>query len=379
MKHILFISVNDHVPWGGSEELWSKTARHINASHNVSVLVKRWHPEPKPIEKLKAQGVKVYYKYVQKKQSLKNRLLHKVFKVPYQKTHHLDQDDIEKTDLVVITLGNHLDFQLYYYTDYLQEHNIPYVLVLQLVTDLRGILDSDINKFRESYLKAIKLYFLSKDNIDKAEMLFSEDFKNKELINNPFKFNAIYLPLQIKESTTYYLGCVAALNSLHKGLDVFLKVLSSKKWKDRPLNINLYGNGPNKEQIIRLIDLFGLNEKVSLVGYVSNKTDIWKHNIGLILPSRMEGQSLAMLEAMSYGRMVISTKVGDAERLVKHNETGFLIDAPTLELIDEALEQAWGRREDWIEMGKLSRIHLYETIKKDPIEDFSNKLLALLV
>jgi glycosyltransferase involved in cell wall biosynthesis len=154
--------------------------------------------------------------------------------------------------------------------------------------------------------------------------------------------------------------------------------LATKKWKDRTLHINLYGDGPNKEQIIRLIDLYGLKEKVTLVGYVLSKADIWKDNHGLILPSRMEGQSLAMLEAMAYGRMVISTKVGDAERLVNHNKTGFLVDAPTVEFIDKALENAWNRREDWIKMGKLSQTHLFEIIKKDPVVDFSERLQTLL-
>ena len=48
-----------------------------------------------------------------------------------------------------------------------------------------------------------------------------------------------------------------------------------------------------------------------------------------------------MLEAMSFGRMIIATAVGDAPRLVKDGETGFLIAAPTVALIDSVLEKAW--------------------------------------
>ena len=92
----------------------------------------------------------------------------------------------------------------------------------------------------------------------------------------------------------------------------------------------------------------------------------------------MEGQSLAMLEAMSHGRLVISTVVGDAERLIEQNKTGFLIEAPTTELIDLALENAWKKRNDWVEMGKLSRDHLYKTITKDPVLEFSDKIEKLL-
>jgi hypothetical protein len=76
--------------------------------------------------------------------------------------------------------------------------------------------------------------------------------------------------------------------------------------------------------------------------------------------------------------MVISTDVGDANRLVVDGVTGYLIDAPTFKLIDIVLEKAWSFRNNWIDMGIKSREHLFNIIDQDPVENFSKKLIDLI-
>ncbi|WP_338733320.1 glycosyltransferase [Mangrovimonas cancribranchiae] len=378
MKRMLFISINDHVPWGGSEELWSKTSLELHSSSDVNVLVKWWPEKPQPIKLLKQNGVKVFYKG-HCTLSFKEKIKKKLFRIKPKVKHDLDRKGLESLDLVVISLGNHLDTKLFYYTDYLEKNNIPFVLVYQLVTDLRGCKDEPINRFKETLLKARKLYTLSKDNTEKLKLQFAHNFENIEQINNPFNFEAKQLPFKNKNSSGFCLALVGAYNSLHKGHDVLLKVLSQDKWKQRELVVNLYGSGHNEEHIKRLVEMYGLTQQVIFNGFVADKEDIWRVNQGCIMPSRMEGQSLAMLEAMSYGRMVISTAVGGAPELIDDNITGFLALAATVPLVDDALERAWEKRNTWDEIGKLSRAKLYDVITEDPVNTFSKKLKALLV
>lgn len=375
MKNILFITINDHVPWGGSEVLWSNTAFTLAEDYNVSALIKRWDEEHKAITTLKNKGVSIYYK--NNPLSFVEKIQRKVFKKKGNKRHVLEREGINNQDLVVISLGNHLDWHVFAFAEYLKRHNIPYVIVFQLITELRGLTDESIDRFRSTYVNAEKLFFVSQDNLELLELQLAERFSNTCVINNPFQYDVEYLPIA-SNITGYHLASVAALNSFHKGQDVLLKVLSEPKWKERSLTINLYGSGHNKGQIERLISQFGLEDKVILKGHVSNKADIWKHNHGLIMPSRMEGQSLALLEAMSYGRTPISTKLGDAERLITHKENGFIIDAMTPEFVDKTLEEAWQSRAQWAEMGVASRKRLYEVIPQDPIEAFASELKTLL-
>lgn len=380
MKNILFISDNDGVPWGGSEELWSQTALQLSKNHKVSVLVERWSPEPMPITLLKNSGIKVFYKTAKnrEKPSVLLSFLYRIFGHLNKTKRHplLSVKSLESFDLIIISMCDSVNRKLVGYTEILQSRCLDYVLLIQLATDLRPITDKLSNSLKVAYECAKRVYFLSPENAVKTQMLLGCQLENIDYVNNPFNYQQTYFPFKDRKDT-WILACVANLKCFHKGQDLLLMVLSQEKWKQRNWHLNFYGTGINKQLIERLISLYQLEDKVSLVGYEPDKTKIWDKNMACVLPSRMEGQSLAMLEAMSFGRLVISTKVGDAERLIEHGKTGFLIDYPTIEAIDKTLDEAWEARTEWLEMGKLSRVRLYEKMPKDPIVLFIEKLLSL--
>ena len=67
-----------------------------------------------------------------------------------------------------------------------------------------------------------------------------------------------------------------------------------------------------------------------------------------ILPSYNEGLPISVLEAMSYGMPVISTRVGDIEDAVIEGENGFLINPGDVESLAERIvwmkdKQRWDR------------------------------------
>jgi len=374
MKNVLFTSLNDHVPWGGCEELWSKTALRLCNSHNVTVLVKKWENEARQIAELRSKGIKVFYKKEEKSapHTFFNKLKKKVSQKTDKKTSYFDYAAYSH---VVITVGDHLDRKLIGLSKHLKAKHVSYSIIVQLATDLRNIDDATSIKLLEAYRNAERVFFLSDDNIVKTEMTLGDELKNKDRINNPFSYQQDYISI---EKGNFNLACVAAYTCFHKSQDLIITVLSLDKWKKRNITLNLYGDGRNKKQLERLISRYKLQDKVKLKGFIEDKATIWKTNSCCIMPSRMEGQSLAILEAMSYGRMVIATAVGDTERLVINNKTGFLIEAPTLKHIDETLEKAWKNREHWVEYGKNARNHLFNTITIDPVEDFANKLNKLI-
>jgi glycosyltransferase involved in cell wall biosynthesis len=384
MKNILFISLNDHVPWGGSEVLWSQTAAYLSAQLAVGALVKKWEKEAEGIAQLKTQGVQVYYKNrksteIAFKELFRKKLAKKLGireTTPPKTDLFLDSDIDINPDLVVLSLGNHLDVSVLEWADFLQERDIPYVVVFQLVTDLRGRTDDILNRFKECYANAERLFLLSEENREKLNLQLGAHFTNFDFIDNPFEYKRQHI--EIVEKSEFHLASVAALNSFHKGHDILVHTLALEKWRNRPIHINLYGDGHNKEQLQRLVKIYGIEVKISFHNYISDKSEIWKQNQGLLMPSRMEGQSLSMLEAMSFERFIISTKVGAAEELIVHGETGYLIPAATSELLDETLELAWSNREKWLEMGSRSADYLFQKIRKDPVVAFSEKIIELL-
>jgi glycosyltransferase involved in cell wall biosynthesis len=86
-------------------------------------------------------------------------------------------------------------------------------------------------------------------------------------------------------------------------------------------------------------------------GQVSDIEAVWRRSHALVLPSRAEGSSLALQEAMACGRVPIVTDVGGNAELVEDGATGFVAAAPTVPAVGDALERAWRRRREWPEIG----------------------------
>jgi len=323
---------------------------------------------------LKEAGVEIVYKHISKKK--KRSTFYKVLRKLrlYKNKSNNEFSSLQQPfqyNLAILSVGNSLDSKIISYTDFFKFHDIPYVLVIQLATDLRNAHDNLLSKLSVAYTEAKAVCFLSKDNLVKTEMNLGCKLDNITYINNPFNYEQKYVTPSLNSYHT--IACVGAFTSFHKGQDLLISVLGQEKWKNRKIVLNLYGDGINKKQIERLINRYDLHDKVKIIGYETDKEKIWSNNLACIMPSRMEGQSLAMLEAMSFGRMIISTRVGDAERLIEEGTTGFLIDCASLEAIDGCLEKAWEHKDFWIEMGKKMRKNLYSTITVDPVEAFLKK------
>ena len=114
-----------------------------------------------------------------------------------------------------------------------------------------------------------------------------------------------------------------------------------------------------------------------MVGHMDPE-QIWAHYHGLVLTSRREGSSLALMEALVKGRVPICTAVGSAEELISDNENGFLAKYCYPEFVDDALERAWDKRDRWQQIGRRNYELSRETFKRNPIEDFCEELTAIV-
>lgn len=112
-----------------------------------------------------------------------------------------------------------------------------------------------------------------------------------------------------------------------KGIDVLLEALGAIK--DEALQAVLVGDGPLKEEIEQEIATQRLAPRVFLVGRQPTlDIPLWLNAADvLVLPSRSEGRPNVVLEAQACGVPVIATRVGGTPELIKHGETGLLIDS----------------------------------------------------
>lgn len=74
-----------------------------------------------------------------------------------------------------------------------------------------------------------------------------------------------------------------------------------------------------------------------------------------VLPTLLEGLAHVLLEALSYGLPIITTKESGAGSFVQNGENGFIVDAASAEVLSQAM--AWCLEHRWAlkEMGRLSQ------------------------
>jgi glycosyltransferase involved in cell wall biosynthesis len=207
-------------------------------------------------------------------------------------------------------------------------------------------------------------------------MLGEEPTKSK-IVLNPFavRFDVSSEYPPVKEF--YNIAMVGRFEMLHKGHDILLEVLQQSKWQSRPVHFNLYGSGSHQQLFDRLLKRSGVSN-VFLKGQTNNVAEIWETNHLLILPSRMEGQALVLIEAMWCYRGAVVTNVGGANELIIEGETGFMANYPTIEDVDKTLEKAWEMRDQWQQIGYDAGRKIREIYKEHPITTFAKELKSLL-
>lgn len=165
------------------------------------------------------------------------------------------------------------------------------------------------------------------------------------------------------------LAAVARLENKSKGHDLILRALALPQWRERPLSVTFYGEGPHREPLESYATALGLRS-VSFAGQVDDIEAIWQKHHGFIQASRFEGYGLSLVEAMFCGRMAIATPFPSAVEFVRDGETGFLARAASVEELSLALDHAWACRDRWQEMGKLAAVRVLERYPKDSVGDF---------
>jgi glycosyltransferase involved in cell wall biosynthesis len=375
-KYILFLSTN--IIWGGSEVLWTLTAGRLSElGHEVKAglrydhtLVEAFIPAAENYIDLRTRTRPL---------SMTQRIIQKAGLRTFSERdlfHEILQK--KKPDLVVISQGNNIEGR-HLIADCLKL-NIPFVTLTHLVKfDIWPALnDSFINDLRSMYQRAVRNYFVSHTTLHLHEKLLGEELSNGSIVYNPF-VGRIPADLAFPPfvQSVYKIALVGRIECYHKGYDLLIEVLKTDKWKKRPVVFSIFGSGPHVALLHRLMEIHDVHN-VRLCDHKDDIAQIWQEHHMLLMPSRMEGQSLSLIEAMRFGRAAIVTDVGGTGELVEDGINGFMAAFPDVPCIDDALERAWNRRGEWEQLGIKAR----ETIEKkhpaDAVAFFTKQLEAIL-
>jgi len=371
----LFTSSMGSSPWGGSEELWSQTALRLRSlGHDVASSVSWWPALAPQIAALKSHGVKIRLRKPFDYRSLPSRVWWRV-------AHRIQWRDEDAAwlrrsmpDLVIISQGASWDGTAW--MELCIKAGIPFAVILQCNSETWWPNDQTAGHMARAYLAASRVYCVSQHNLKLLEDQIGEHLPNGTVVWNPFNVTTDEPPAWPNENGVCKIACVARLEPAAKGQDILFHIFSSPQWRDRPVELNLYGRGSGEVTTRKLAATLKL-QNVRFQGHVEDIRKVWDENHLLVLPSRYEGLPLALVEAMWCARPAVVTDIGGNAELCTDGVTGFVAPAPSVKLVNDALERAWGARESWQSMGQAGRIRVEDCIPKDPAACLADELISL--
>lgn len=99
----------------------------------------------------------------------------------------------------------------------------------------------------------------------------------------------------------------------------------------------LAGEGPERENLERLVERLGLGDRVQLLGFVKDIPAFLATLDIFVSPSLWEGMSISILESMAAARPIVATSILPNAELIEHERTGLLVNPQTPVQMAEAV------------------------------------------
>jgi glycosyltransferase involved in cell wall biosynthesis len=368
-------------PWGGSEALWAAAAHEALAQgHEVVITALKVAQPSAPLKELEAKGAQVLLRrgFINPVWNRRTRILNKlriailnILSNPFSPLVRARPDVVVFTGACYAMTLNRPLFSL------LQSKGIPLILNNQVNIEYTRPIDWE----QAAYLAQVYDYtslatFVSHRNLEVTERHLARRIRKALVLRNPVNLPATKALPMPPADPMVRMAIVANLLVNHKGHDLLLEILSAKKWKERPVELHIFGSGSDEDYIRELIRFFELEGRVFLQGRTGDIKSVWEHHHLLVMPSLNEGMALSVVEAMICGRPVVTTDVGGNAEWITDGVDGFLAGGANVRAFDEAMEAAWQRREEWAEIGCRAHVRAMELHDPEPGVTFLNSILT---
>jgi glycosyltransferase involved in cell wall biosynthesis len=117
-----------------------------------------------------------------------------------------------------------------------------------------------------------------------------------------------------------YIGRLSAVKGIHNLIEAFGRI-----GKKKELKLVIAGTGDYDHTLRRQAQKFCNVVFTGFVGSSEIKKSLYRNCLALMLPSLYEASPLVVLEAMTYGKPVVASCVGDIPSIVKNGVNGLLV------------------------------------------------------
>jgi glycosyltransferase involved in cell wall biosynthesis len=375
MASLLFLSTMNGLPWGGSEELWSRAAALLaREGHAVTCALFAWPEKRARLQALRSAGcdVRPLPNWGRRKSNPAARLVHEALAKPALELA------IRKLpwpcfDHVIVSHGGwneatwrpfrRLDRLARSYT--LLHHSYSEDLPPDRPDDLRRLV-----------LGARQNLFAAHRALEVLTARLGVEPPGAAVFANPLTFVPPSFPPPCDTAHgPVRLAMLGALDFASKAQDVVVEALAREAWRDRDWRLDVYGDGKDRKRLAALVRARGLEGRVDIHGFVADVEGALARAHLVVHPSRVDAMPIVLHEAMGMARPCLVTRVGDMARWIADGETGFVAARPDEEAVARALEAAWAARGRWAEMGRRARERFLATVPADPVRRFADQVL----
>lgn len=363
------ISIMEGYPWGGSEELWYEMALEaINQGHKVSINYKKWQDTPTKIQELKIKGCSIFYRNSKNiYPSFYKRVINKLIGKNEQPKRISGFEDFlsHHYDILFINegaFGSIIHFPGLY--NLLFEYKNTYS-ILSHQNQEHGCLNYEATELiRKIYQTAKTSLFVSKRNLELAQIFMCRDMPNAHVVKNPVNLIDTSI-IPFPKSDRLLLACVGRLHCAQKGQDLLLRALAPLK-ETFDFKLSFYGSGEDEKYLKDLTKYLDLEKNVEFKGHEKDIRKIWKENQILVLPSHHEGMPLVVVEAMLCGRPCLVTDVAGHTEWIDDNTNGFIASSNNIIVLQKKIEDVLRLKHKWLKIGKQAHNHTLIMIAKNP-------------
>ncbi|HFP6816255.1 TPA: glycosyltransferase family 4 protein [Enterococcus faecium] len=153
-----------------------------------------------------------------------------------------------------------------------------------------------------------------------------------------------------------------------KNHKVILRALHSLR--DDKIHYFIAGDGELKEYLSKQIRVLGLENQVHLLGFCRNVSDLYNSCDVFVLPSRQEGLSVALMEAMACAKPAIVSKIRGNIDLIDSKQGGFIVDIDDIENYARAIRKIKNNPDLCIRFGEYNM----NKVKKFDINNVEKQL-----
>lgn len=251
------------------------------------------------------------------------------------------------------------------------------------------------SKFKKKILKKnvnYAKYLASTSNVMAEELRRQVNISNKEIYITPFgvDINKFYNYDLKRNDKNINIGTIKALEEKYGIKYVILAVKKvkndlikeGKKQLANSIKYYIYGDGREKETLLKLIKNEELEKDIFLMGKIPNESvpkKLNKLDIFCVTSLNNESFGVAVVEAMACEVPVVATNADGFKEVMDNNVTGYIVEGKDINSIADALKKLITSSETREIMGKNGRKRVIENYNWNKnvgfMEDIYEKIL----